>query len=89
MKRVFKFEIPIDDEVVIDMPEGAEVLHFDVQGELPYIWVRVDPDLPEKEYRFRFAGTGHHLEDNVGKHLGSCMMRGGALVWHLFELTDG
>lgn len=88
MKNVYKYEVPVDDVIVIKMPEGAEILHFEAQYGMPCIWARVDPDAPMEKRCFRFAGTGHPLGDNVGKHVGSCMMRGGALVWHLFELND-
>ena len=38
-------------------------------------------------YHFRVAGTGHDLGSNVGRHIGSFQMHGGALVFHVF--ADG
>jgi len=88
---VWKFPVKIDDIIEIEMPVGAEVLHFDVQPDgfrgQPCIWARVDPEAPKEVRKFRFAGTGHGLEDEVGKHVGSCQMMEGRLVWHLFELN--
>ena len=86
MKKVFKYEVPIKDDVVIEMPEGAEVLLFAAQRGIPCVWARVDPEAPLVERRFRFAGTGHPLEANVGNHIGSFLMAQDQLVWHLFEV---
>lgn len=96
--QVWKFPLGIDDIAEVQMPVGAEVLYVDVQedentgvagdGTRPYIWARVDPNAPMETRRFRFAGTGHPLEENVGKHLRSFQMLGGKLVWHLFELGE-
>jgi len=91
--QVWKFPLKIDDIVEVQMPVGAEILYVDAQGPQHSdpgfcIWARVDPNAPMETRRFRLAGTGHPLEENVGKHLGSFQMLGGQLVWHLFELGD-
>lgn len=86
LTRVFKYELPVGDEVSIDMPRGAEILHVDVQNHRPYLWARVDASAPPEARHFRFAGTGHTLDDRVGKHVGSFLMEGGHLVFHIFEL---
>lgn len=86
LTTVWKFLIKIDDIAEVEMPVGAQILHFDSQDEIPCIWARVDPKSPKVMRRFRFAGTGHPLDGDVGEHVGSCQMAGGRLVWHLFEL---
>ena len=85
MKTIWKFPIPVQDIIYrVMMPEGAEVLHFDVQNDQPTIWARVDPARSLVPHTFRLAGTGHLL-NNAGRHLGTCFH--GPLVWHLFEFA--
>ena len=86
MKTVWKYPIPVDDVVAITMPKGAEILHVSEQHGTPTMWVLVDPLEPVQARQFRFAGTGHPIEDHHAvAHVGSFFMQGGALVFHLFE----
>lgn len=95
MRRVYKYVFQIEDEVQLMMPRGAEVLHVDSQsGVTPCIWARVDPEADLEQRRFRLVGTGHDLPDTVRPdgyprlmHVGSFQLAGGALVFHLFEVT--
>lgn len=87
MSTVFKYPIPINDESEIHMPRGADIICVDVQNGLPHLWARVDPEAPIVVRHFRMAGTGHPLnDDEVGKHIGSVQLRGGTLVFHIFEI---
>jgi hypothetical protein len=100
MKSIWKFEFKIDDDVDIEMPEYAEILHVDVQfqrnpdevmthpmgREVPCIWARVDAERPMVKRNFFIAGTGNPLPENMLlEHLGSFKMEQDRLVWHLFE----
>lgn len=81
---IWKFPLPpMGDYLVLEMPRGAEILLFAVQDLVPTLWARVEPDAPLEERQFRFAGTGHPIEWDVGDHVGSCFQ--GPFVWHLFE----
>lgn len=86
---VWKFEIPIDDYVELQMPKGAKLLAFQTQNEVPCLWALVDPAAEIQKRRFRFAGTGHLISNRPAslEYVGTCQMRGGAFVWHLFEIT--
>lgn len=85
---IFKYPLPIDDWVGIEMPLGATVLCVQVQGGVPCIWARVDPDAATAMRRFRVAGTGHHLEFDPkdAAYVGTVQLRDGALVLHVFDL---
>ena len=99
MKTIWKFEFEVDDDIEIEMPEYAQVLHVDVQfqrdpnarvgepaiHEVPCIWARVDTERPMVKRRFLLAGTGHPLPDASLEHLGSFKMAQDRLVFHLFE----
>jgi len=86
MQRVYKYPFEINDEVIVHMPEGAEVLHVDAQHDAPCIWAMVDDRRAMAPYLFYVVGTGHPA-DHVctGQHIGSVMMDGGALVFHVFQ----
>ncbi len=85
MNTVWKYPFDIADKFELLMPDGAEVLLVDSQGPLnPCVWARVDTDAPRVKRRFELRGTGHDCS-GVGKHLGSLQLRGGSLVFHLFE----
>ena len=92
MKVVHKFPVPLRGAMSsVGMPKEAKLLHFDAQGDELFVWALVDPD-ELMEYRtFFIAGTGHTLPEqniHIHEHVGSCMMRNGALVWHLFEVIS-
>lgn len=80
---VYKYPFAVDDDVVIQMPRGAKVLHVAAQGDQPTLWALVDPAQPMHPYRFLMRGTGHPVPDNVGPHVGSFFH--GPFVWHLFQ----
>jgi len=86
--RVYKYQLPgLSDWITMWMPAGAEPLCVQVQNDQPCMWARVDISQPPTVYHFRVAGTGHDLGSNVGRHIGSFQMHGGALVFHVF--ADG
>ena len=87
MLTVHKFPIPIADYSTIDMPERAKILSVDIQYDKPMMWALVDTTAPFEQRHFRFAGTGHALQENV-VFIGSLHMYNGALIFHVFELIS-
>lgn len=86
-ERVYKYVLsPLADRVTLLMPAGAEPLSVMVQGSQICIWARVKLGRPTVGTTFRIAGTGHNLEEDVGKHVGSFQLENGALVFHVFEI---
>lgn len=87
MITVWKFEVPWTgmDDFEIEMPKGAEILHFVTSSAQRTItvWARVDSNAEHEAVPLRIAGTGHPLQDSVGVHIGTYI--DGALVWHLFH----
>jgi hypothetical protein len=84
MATVWKFAIPIADEFALLMPGAVELLFVATQAEQGCLWARVEPQNPIEQRRFKLRGTGHDV-DFRSRHIGSFMLRGGALVFHLFE----
>lgn len=86
---IWKFPIEAG-EFHVDMPGGAEVIHVATQGGRPFFWALVTPEAPMRSSAFQVFGTGHAIPDDPHvqsrRHVGTFMLDGGALVFHLFEV---
>jgi hypothetical protein len=85
---VYKYALKIEDVFELDMPRGAYPLFVAEQQGQICLWARVNPELPKVKRRFRFAGTGHILGDDVGRHVGSVLVRMETLVFHVFDMGE-
>jgi|HubBroStandDraft_2_1064218.scaffolds.fasta_scaffold16971_9 hypothetical protein len=87
--RVYKYPLRLDDEMRVTLHAGARVLTVQEQRGDPYVWALVDPTQPEVSRRFRLAGTGQDIlwQENM-YYRGTFQLRGGALVFHLFEYAE-
>jgi DNA-directed RNA polymerase subunit RPC12/RpoP len=84
-RKIFKYPLPIDDEIEISMPEDSEILTVQTQKGTPCIWAIVDTDAPLTTRRLCLRGTGHAFKGNEGKYIGTFQLDNGALIFHLFE----
>jgi len=74
----------------IKMPDGAEILHGEMQGDDLCLWALVDLSCAEKARCFIIVGTGHEFAlapDMHAAHCATVLTSGGALVWHVFEIA--
>ncbi len=88
---VYKYEITTDDGdiVTVTMPHGAEPKFFAAQNDNMFVWAVVDKKAQPAKHKFRIAGTGHELTYSESRnYIGTAMLRGGALVFHLFDLGE-
>ncbi len=84
---VYKYLVPLEDEPVLELPKGAQVLSFQVQHERMVLYALVNPDARHEKRRFRLAGTGHPIDAELPlRFIGTVQLHGGALVFHLFEI---
>lgn len=85
MRTVHKYALRlIGGEQSVGMPIGAEIVHFDMQGDRPMTWALVETDARLEERVFHVVGTGHPLpEGPTFAHVGTTMNP--PFVWHLFE----
>lgn len=84
---VGKFPLDVTSVQTIKVKKGARFLHVDVQHGRPCTWWVIDLDEPEtEEVTLHFRGTGHPMHEKEAKwpHLGTVILEGGALVFHLF-----
>ena len=85
---IWKYPVPVQDEFTVDMPPGAKVLSVQVQRDEPQMWAMVEEESygGKQRRRFRVIGTGHPISrDEILSFIGTFQLRGGALVFHLFE----
>jgi hypothetical protein len=88
MRAVHRYEVPVDDHAH-DIELSGPIVHVDCRNaDRVEIWAIADEQEPTVR-TFRVFGTGQTLPDNAA-HIGTALAgRGGALVWHLFELLIG
>jgi hypothetical protein len=87
-KRVFKYPVPVRDELTLQLPAGAEVLTVQVQNGAPVLWALVDDTAPTEARRFIVRGTGHAISGAI-RYVGTFQLEGGAFIGHLFETCVG
>lgn len=87
---IWKYPLALADEQSIEMPEGATVLSVQAQNGAVTLWAEVRPYHPLKARRFRIYGTGHPIDRNNLKYIGTVQMPSSFMeqlpfVWHIFE----
>lgn len=86
--RVLKWTIPVDDD---DHPGGSSPIHVACVGEdheNVQLWTHASSvlsDIPAR--RYRVFGTGQPVPEG-SSYVGTTLAADGALVWHLFDVTD-
>lgn len=83
---IWKVTLEPADVQAIQAPEGAEMLCAREQHEQIAVWFRCDPSKPRTARTIAIVGTGHPAPDlGDGRYLGTASLRGGALMFHVFE----
>lgn len=84
MSVVWKFPLSNSaSQTLLNMPEGAVVLHFGLQADVPTIWAGCNPDADPVTRSFQIFGTGHPIPDGA-EYVGT--FTAGPFVWHVFEV---
>lgn len=92
METIWKYSLQITDRQTVTMPVGAEILSVQDQAGGLQLWAVVVPEEERREKRvIEIVGTGNPMADVLAEglsrcHLATVQARGGALVWHVFEL---
>jgi DNA-directed RNA polymerase subunit RPC12/RpoP len=82
---IYKYPLPIADEIGIRIPTGAQVLTVQMQKGNPCIWAIVETDAPLITRHFCIRSTGYPFNGKEGKYIGTFQSLNGDLVFHLFE----
>jgi hypothetical protein len=88
MKTIWKFTLALTDSQRIEMPEDAEILTVQLQGETIQLWAVVDPGKADNtEMRtFEIHGTGNPIGDGVREYITTFQQP--PFVWHVFERVE-
>ena len=82
MITIWKFEFPVENKIMIEIPAGANVLSVGTQSPRKIcLWAMVKTDAPIEKRVFHIRGTGQSVDD-LPKFLGSVF--DGLFVWHVF-----
>ena len=83
---IHKQQLYIANFQTLLVPHGAEFLHVAVQRGVPCVWYRCDPLSPRSQRDFIIVGTGRACPNHdEAKYLGTVLLEGDALVFHIFE----
>lgn len=69
----------------IAMPDGARVVHFDIQAGVYTMWALVTPGPLVAPRQFMIFGTGHDIPEHA-EYIATAQQP--PFVWHLFELRN-
>ena len=85
METIYKYPLTIVDEQDVPMPRNARLLSVQLNRDHVCLWAVVDPDEDIELRRIFCHGTGHDVDPNATRHLGTVQMRQGTLVFHFFD----
>ena len=85
MKRIFKYKLPRDGEVITITANVVKWLDIQKQDGWPMIWAVVDDAGYESEYEIVAWGTGWDFPDELNRcrYMGTAQ-DGAGYVWHYF-----
>lgn len=88
-RSIYKYPIDITDEQAVYMPKGSTILHVAEQQGRVCLWAMVDPGAKTATRRILVFGTGHPCDDAIGmNYVGSVLIAGGQLVFHVFDAGE-
>ena len=85
-RYIYKYEFQANNYLEVVLPEGAEILYVGNQRGVVCLWALVDLAKPLERRKFRLAGTGHEITEEVVKYTGTVMLHDARLVFHVFEV---
>lgn len=86
METIYKYLLPIRDEVILKMPKGSKPLNVDIEDGNPYIWAIGDVDIEEVEdHYFDIFGPGQEYVCKSGMHIYFGTIQFMDLVFHVFR----
>ena len=90
MDRIYKYDINIVSEQILELPVEARILTVTKQRDTVVLYAIIDDSGSEKERRVieRFV-TVHPMADDVPRnYIGTVSQENGYLVWHVFERLE-
>jgi hypothetical protein len=88
MKSIWKYVLQPVDVQSLTIPKGSVILTAQIQKDKICVWALVD-EYSELETRvFRIIGTGHGVDDEPGRFLGTVQLHEGRIIFHIFVKED-
>ncbi len=92
-KIILKYDLYTDDMTKLVLPSGAKPLYVNQQNDNIKLWVEVDEKPAAEEgiiaRSFYVVPTGASFKlSGVHRYLGTVLCLEGALVWHVYEVTN-
>ena len=85
MKTIHKYELnDLTDSMHIETHHVDQWLSVDVQRGQPVVWAVVDTAKLKQVRTIYIRGTGHPMTGEEGHFLGTLLLEGGSLVFHVF-----
>ncbi|WP_312697089.1 DUF7352 domain-containing protein [Sphingobacterium mizutaii] len=85
METIYKYDVNIDDQQTVVMPEGYKILSIQVQDREVKLWALVNPENIPVAVKIYIRGTGHPCKGMMDKkYISTFQMRNGQLVFHAF-----
>ena len=86
MRRIFKYELTVEDVQVVETFTLFEPLSVKVQKGIPVLYAIVDDETVPAEVKIRTYGTGFSVDPFTMKdeYVGSYLLHEGDLVFHVF-----
>ena len=86
MKTIWKYRLDVADETSVEMPVGAKVITARDQGSDICVWALVDQGQVQMRAKtFVVVPTGRLIDERGLHYVGTAYIRGGTLVFHVFE----
>lgn len=87
MKKIFKYKLEITEFQEIEMPRHSHILCVQTQNGEVCLWALVDYAEDPEVRKIKIFGTGHPIEQDNIKYIGTTQQLDGQLMWHVFEET--
>ena len=84
MLTIYKYQLPTGVNELA-LPQGAELLHVDLQHGSMNLWAKVDTDRETETRTVHIIGTGHEVPQRELKFINTFLVNGGQYVFHAFE----
>lgn len=87
MKKIFKYQLGITAQQIMDLPINSEILRVDTVDGMIYLWAKVNPESINTERVIEMYKTGQEIEnDHELSYLGFASVKvGQELGLYIFE----
>lgn len=85
-ETIWKFPLKMQGVQTLDIPEGAVILHIELQYGQVCVWALVNPKAKKTHRTFAMYGTGQLLDVSAEEeHIFTFSQDEGSFIWHVFE----